>query len=132
MRRQPHKYQMFNIMVLYIPWAQHLLNYKSYVITWGYKDSYFPWQGFSYGFKLQYMGPRLLRRSDNLSSLHVNSQIAQTKIQKEVFLKRVAGPFDFPPVSNLQASPLDLGPEKDGDMLLLIISQKICLLMIFF
>lgn len=59
----------------------------------GYKDSYFLWHRFSYGFKLQYMGPRLPRRSDNLPSLHVNPQIAKTKIQKEVFLKRGGWPL---------------------------------------
>lgn len=62
------------------------------------------------------MGPRLPRRSDNLLSLHVNPQIAKTKIQKEVFLKRVAGPFDFPSFPNLQVSPLGLVHKKDGDM----------------
>lgn len=59
--------------VLYIPLAQHLLNHKSYVNTWGYKDSYFLWHGSPYGFKLQYMGPMLPRKSDNLPGLHVNS-----------------------------------------------------------
>lgn len=38
------------------------------------------------------------------------------KIKKEVFLKRVAGPFDFPPFPNLQVSPPGLIPKKDGDM----------------
>lgn len=54
-----------------ILWAQHLLIYKSYINTWGYKDSCFLWQGFSYGFKLLIYGSRLPRSSNNLPSLHV-------------------------------------------------------------
>lgn len=36
-----------------------------------------------------------------------------------MFLKRVAGPFDFPTFYNLQVSPLGLVSKKDGDMYLI-------------
>lgn len=61
------------------------------------------------------MGLRLPWRSDNLH-LQVNLQIPKNKIQEEVFLKRVADPFDFSPFPNLQVSPQGLVPKKDGDM----------------
>ncbi|XP_061196001.1 uncharacterized protein LOC133204278 [Saccostrea echinata] len=41
------------------------------------------------------------------------------KIQKEVALKRVAGPFVHPPFPNLQVPPLGFVPKKDGDMRLI-------------
>ncbi|XP_062616416.1 uncharacterized protein LOC134278108, partial [Saccostrea cucullata] len=85
----------------------------------GYSDCDFIFQGFKYGFNLQYLGPRSPRESSNFPSLKANTVMAEIKIQKEVVLKRVAGPFLHPPIPNLQVSPLDLVPKKDGDMRLI-------------
>ena len=41
------------------------------------------------------------------------------KIDKEVRLKRVGGPFDSPPFPTLQVSPIGLVPKKDGDFRLI-------------
>ena len=41
--------------------------------------------------------------------------MAEEKIQKEVSLGRVAGPFSQPPFPTLQVSSLGLVPKKDGD-----------------
>jgi hypothetical protein len=42
-------------------------------------------------------GPRRSRESHNLKSISHNPQEAKLKIQKEVMLGRVCGPFDNPP-----------------------------------
>ncbi|XP_061194309.1 uncharacterized protein LOC133202483 [Saccostrea echinata] len=62
------------------------------------------------------------RESLNLPSLKANIVVAEMKIQKEVALKRVAGPFVHPPFPNLQVSPLGFVPKKDGDMRLIRLS----------
>ena len=83
--------------------------------TKNYPDNLFIREGFLIGFRLQYSGPRLPRFSKNLPSLGINKQVAEEKIQKEVSLGRVAGPFPQPPFPTLQVSPLGLVPKKDGD-----------------
>lgn len=68
-----------------------------------------------HGFKLQYFGPRLPRFSKNLPSLGKQYSVAEQKIDREISLGRVAGPFKQPPFPTLQVSPLGLVPKKDGD-----------------
>lgn len=84
-----------------------------------YRDQPFLIRGFQSGFSLHYQGPRRPRDSNNLKSIVLNPQLAQQKIQKEVLLQRVGGPFDSPPFHSLQVSPLGLVPKKDGDFRLI-------------
>lgn len=63
-----------------------------------------------HGVKLQYFGPRLPRFSKNLPSLGKQYSVAEQKIDREISLGRVAGPFP-----TLQVSPLGMVPKKDGD-----------------
>ena len=88
---------------------------KIYLHTKNYWDNLLLREDFLIGFRLQYSGPRLPRFSRNLPSLGINKQVAEEKIQKEVSLGRVAGPFSQPPFPTLQVSSLGLVPKKDGD-----------------
>lgn len=68
--------------------------------------------GFHYGFKLQYEGPRLPSESKNLKSVLQNPLAAIEKVENEIKLGRIAGPFDYRPISNLKCSPIGLVPKK--------------------
>lgn len=57
------------------------------------------------GFRLKYTGPRIHRESPNLLSAFQHTEALKDKIQKEINLGRIAGPFKFLPISNLQVSP---------------------------
>lgn len=69
-------------------------------------------EGFRYGFRVKYNGPRRAKQAKNLKSIGENFEIACQKVAKEVELGRVAGPFTKPPFPNLQVSPLGLVPKK--------------------
>lgn len=76
-------------------------------------------QGFTDGFHIQYTGPRHFRDSKNLTSIIQNPHIAQQKIRKELEMQRIGGPFDTPPFTNMQISPLGLVPKNGGDFRLI-------------
>lgn len=71
--------------------------------------------GFLHGFRLQYSDPRLFREANNLKSALSNTHIVQQKINKEIALQRIGGPFQYPPFPSIQVSPLGLVPKKDRD-----------------
>lgn len=73
-------------------------------------------EGFKFGFKLQYEGPRYPRESSTLKSARQSIVILMENIDKECKLGRVAGPFSSRPFPTLTVSPLDLVPKKDGDL----------------
>lgn len=77
-------------------------------------DAQFLAQGFEFGFPLNYKGPRLPFESKNLKSIFEYKLIAQEKINQEIALGRIAGPFDFRPISNLRCSPIGIVPKKTG------------------
>jgi hypothetical protein len=70
------------------------------------------WNGFSYGFKLGYMGPREFKMSKNLISAKENSSEVHSKINAEIKKGRVGGPYETPPFSNRRCSPIGLVPKK--------------------
>lgn len=61
--------------------------------------------GFTFGFKIPYQGPRSFRLSFNLSSINGKESILHQRISKELKLKHIARPFEFPPSPNIQVSP---------------------------
>lgn len=81
----------------------------------GYDDHLktFLYEGFEQGFKIQYQGPRQQRFCKNLLSVQQHENIVAEKLQKEVSLGRIAGPFNFLPFSNLQCSPIGIVPKKE-------------------
>ena len=48
-----------------------------------------------------------------------NSDIVREKLNKEISLGRIAGPFDHPPLPTLRISPIFLAPKKNGDFRLI-------------
>lgn len=81
----------------------------------GYDDHLktFLYEGFKQGFKIQYQGPRQQRFCKNLLSVQQHENIVAEKLQKEVSLGRIAGPFNFLPFSNLHCSPIGIVPKKE-------------------
>ena len=69
--------------------------------------------GFSNGFRLGYTGSKTGFEAKNLQSVRSNPRILRQKIDKEVDLGRLAGPFKSPPFPNLKISPVGL-IEKPG------------------
>lgn len=72
------------------------------------------YRGFSEGFRLQYTGPRISVWSNNLVSAYQHKAQTLQKIQKEIQLGRILGPFSAKPISVLRISPIGLVPKQDG------------------
>ncbi|MEW8547777.1 MAG: reverse transcriptase domain-containing protein, partial [Candidatus Thiodiazotropha sp.] len=77
-------------------------------------DAAFLAEGFEFGFKLHYDGPRHSVDSKNLKSVLQNEDLAKEKLDQEIALGRMAGPFPYKPISNLRCSPIGLVPKKTG------------------
>ncbi len=74
--------------------------------------------GFKEGFILPFKGLECpFTGKNSLSALH-NPEALDLKLQKELSVYRVAGPFDEPPLPNFKASPLSLRPKPGGFRLL--------------
>ena len=69
-------------------------------------------EGFTYGFHLNYSGPRQFMYSKNLKSCFEHPHVVAEKIRKEVTAGRVSGPFEQVPLFNLRISPIGLVPKK--------------------
>jgi hypothetical protein len=76
--------------------------------------------GFRHGFSLQYEGPRKATDSRNLKSALTHPEVVREKINKEIDLQRVAGPFSYRPLPTLRVSPIGLVPKKANDEFRLI------------
>ncbi|CAG2245727.1 unnamed protein product [Mytilus edulis] len=68
--------------------------------------------GFLYGFKVGYGGPRLPTNCHNLISAYQNKKELEIKLLKELESDRIAGPFSCRPFKNLRLSPIGLVPKK--------------------
>ena len=73
---------------------------------------YILFNGFRYGFRINYAGPRVPYESRNFKSVLNNPAIAWEKVMNEVNAGRIAGPFSYRPISNLRVSPIGLVPKK--------------------
>lgn len=71
-------------------------------------------EGLTNGFRLNYSGPRVFRESPNLLSAREHHEELKIKIDKEVELGRISGPFEGLPISNLQVSPIGIVPKSTG------------------
>ena len=70
-------------------------------------------EGFSKGFPICYHGPRLPRDSNPLASASSRPlAVQEDKLQHEISLGRIAGPFSARPFKNLQCSPIGLVPKS--------------------
>ena len=76
--------------------------------------------GFTSGFNLGYVGPRVAHDSDCLASAANNPLIVHQKLKAEIELGRIAGPFSDPPFHNLQCSPIGLVPKQEPNKYRLI------------
>ena len=70
--------------------------------------------GFKFGFRLGYKGPRQGGESKNLKSIFEYPEKAKEKIESEIRLGRIAGPFKVKPISNLKISPIGIIPKSEG------------------
>ena len=65
-----------------------------------------------YGTHVGYTGPQMTRVSRNLISASKHPGVVSANLDKEVKLGRVAGPFPFSPLPNLQCHPVGVVPKK--------------------
>ena len=69
-------------------------------------------QGFQQGFRIGYLGERVGRFSHNLKSALEASETVSRKLEKEVALGRMAGPFEAEPFPQFVVNPIGLVPKK--------------------
>jgi hypothetical protein len=77
------------------------------------------YNGFRYGFRKYYAGPRVPYESRNLKSVFNNPAIARENVVNEVNAGRIAGQCSYRPISNLKVSPIGLVPQKTGGIRLI-------------
>jgi hypothetical protein len=70
--------------------------------------------GFKYGFRLQYTGHRIPVWSTNLVNVETHKAETQIKLDKEIIMGRVLGPFSEKPISTLRISPIGLVEKPDN------------------
>jgi len=68
--------------------------------------------GFTHGFHLGYEGPRFATTSPNLKSCNDDPDLVLLKLQTEISLYRIKGPFTKHNFPNLRISPIGLVPNK--------------------
>ena len=86
----------------------------------GYDDAEYLVNGFTNGFRLGYSGQRTSALSPNLKSCIDNPDTVTKKLNTEVALGRIRGPFECPPLPNLRVSPIGLVPKKAANEFRLI------------
>lgn len=84
----------------------------------GHPDSHFVANlinSLRYGTPVGYIGPRQPRISRNLQSAAQHPDVVSSNLTKEIALGRVAGPFQSPPLPNLQCHPVGVIPKKHSN-----------------
>ena len=71
-------------------------------------------------FSLEYEGERSIRAPDNLPSADTKPELIRERLQKEVKLGRMWGPFEESPFQHLMCSLVGLVPKKDSDEMRMI------------
>jgi len=71
-------------------------------------------EGFQFGFRVGYNGPRTPTCCYNLTSAYQHDIALEKILLKELKLGRIAGHFSLRPLSNLRISPIGLVPKKSG------------------
>ena len=66
----------------------------------------------SHGAHIGFTGPQSTRVSRNLISASQHPEVVSANLEKEINLGKVAGPFTFPPLPNLQCHPVGVVPKK--------------------
>ena len=69
-------------------------------------------RGFTEGFQLGFSGERVAMEAHNLRSARDFPAVLSKKLEKELQLGRIVGPFQDPPLHNLRVSPLGLVPKS--------------------
>jgi len=87
----------------------------SYLKKYPHKDAKDIITGFEEGFPLYFEGPPATYISKNHLSATQQSDVMQAKIDKEVQLGRILGPFDSPPLPNFRSSAIGLVPKKSSN-----------------
>ena len=75
--------------------------------------------GFAEGFRLQYTGPRLSLNKNKKISAKINKLETFDKLQREMELGRMLGPFNYLPISTLRISPIGLVEKSDHTLRLI-------------
>ena len=64
---------------------------------------------------MEYEGSIKFRAPDNLPTAKLDPQLIRDRLQKELQMGRMLGPFREPPFPDLMCSPVGLVPKKDTD-----------------
>ncbi|VDI34321.1 Hypothetical predicted protein [Mytilus galloprovincialis] len=70
-------------------------------------------EGFTFGFRIQYEGPRISTTAKKLVSAEIHKFETLAKLHDEVKLGRILGPFSKKPISTLRISPIGLVQKPD-------------------
>ena len=71
-------------------------------------------EGFQEGFKLNFQGPRISIQAKNLRSVTTHEKALLEKINKEIDLGRIAGPFTEKSISNVLLNSVGVVPKSNG------------------
>lgn len=78
----------------------------------GYYNKQFIISGLTEGFSLQFQGPQTSLASKNSESITEFHHIVEQKLEKELKLGRISGPYVSPPFPNFKVSLLSLIPKQ--------------------
>ena len=68
--------------------------------------------GFSFGFRVGFVGTSRLHLASNLQNAKEKPEILAARLEKELCAGRIVGPFSRPPFDNFISLPLGIVPKK--------------------